>query len=164
MKTCAAIMTPRRSKLSAKAPASRAKITMGSVVEDCTSVTISADSAIDSINHEAPTTWIRPPNCETRFAIQTLRNIPYRNGDSAEPAAGARDFTSVRRPERAPSPPSDSLPNEPAPNITIAAARHETRGAYRWVDSAYRLDRPGTNVHSPVPAAVRRAGHGAPSS
>jgi len=38
-------------------------------------VTISADAASWSISHDAPTVWISPPNCETTFAIQTLRKI-----------------------------------------------------------------------------------------
>jgi hypothetical protein len=59
-------------------------MTIGSVVAACTSVTISADVAIDSISHDAPTDWIIPPNWESRFANQTSRKIGWRNGDHAE--------------------------------------------------------------------------------
>ncbi len=84
MKACAAIMITRRSKPSANAPAISANITIGSVVDACTRATISADAVIDSIIQDAPTPWINPPNCEPRFAIQTLRKIACLNGASVE--------------------------------------------------------------------------------
>lgn len=55
MNTCAPSMTRRRSRLSAIAPAISDSSITGSAIDACTSATRSADCAIDSISHEAPT-------------------------------------------------------------------------------------------------------------
>ena len=46
---------------------------IGSVVEACTSATMSAEVAIAVISQAAPTAWIRPPKFEARLANQMLR-------------------------------------------------------------------------------------------
>ena len=74
MKICAASMTLRRSMLSAIAPATSDNSMIGSATEACTSATMSADCAIESIIHDAPTDWISPPKLESVLAIQTPRN------------------------------------------------------------------------------------------
>ena len=87
MKPCAASMTRRRSKLSAIAPPSSAKSMTGSVVEACTSATMSAESAIEVISQAAPTAWIRPPRFDAMLANQTSRNVRMRNGASVDPVS-----------------------------------------------------------------------------
>lgn len=52
---CAMIITRRRSQMSAVAPAGSDNNMMGSVVEACTSATMSALGAIEVISHDAPT-------------------------------------------------------------------------------------------------------------
>ena len=74
MKICAPIITIRRSRLSAIAPATSDSNTIGSEIDACTSATMSADGAIEVIIQEAPTDWIRPPRLEAMLASQTARN------------------------------------------------------------------------------------------
>ena len=78
MKNCAVSMTRRRSKLSAIAPAASENSMIGSVVEACTSATMSADEEIEAIIQAAPTAWISPPKFEARLASQIVRNIGLR--------------------------------------------------------------------------------------
>ena len=75
MNTCAPSIILRRSKLSAIAPATSENSTTGSATDACTSATMSADCAIESISQDAPTDWIIPPKCEETLANQTLRKI-----------------------------------------------------------------------------------------
>src|SRR5262245_42252858 len=84
MKLCAASMTLRRSRLSAIAPEISDNNMVGSVMDACTSATISADCAIESIIHDAPTDWIIPPRLDTTLANHTARKMGKRNGDSAD--------------------------------------------------------------------------------
>ena len=74
MKSCAASMTWRRSKLSAIAPATSDNSMIGSVADACTKATMSADCAIWIIIHEAPTDWISAPRLDSALAAQTPRN------------------------------------------------------------------------------------------
>ena len=74
MKTWAASIILRRSKVSASAPAGNDSSMMGRVTEACTSATIPADP-IEVIIQDAPTDWIRPPKFDARLAIQTARKI-----------------------------------------------------------------------------------------
>ena len=81
MKTCATIISLRRSKVSASAPASSANNMMGSVVAVWTRLTSTGDAASEIISHDAPTDWINPPKREARLAIQTSRNMAKAKGD-----------------------------------------------------------------------------------
>ena len=56
MNTCAPIITRRRSRLSATAPATSDSSTTGNVRDVCTSATMSADCAIETISHDAQPT------------------------------------------------------------------------------------------------------------
>ena len=75
MNSCAASIILRRSKLSAIAPATSENSITGSATEACTSATMSAEPAIESISQAAPTDWIMPPKWEAELASQTLRKI-----------------------------------------------------------------------------------------
>jgi len=77
MNTCAASITRRRSRLSATAPATNDNNRIGSATDACTSATVSAVGAIDNINHDAPTDWIKPPKLDSSVATQTARNIGW---------------------------------------------------------------------------------------
>ena len=75
-------MIRRRSKPSASAPATSDHIRMGSARAVCTSATMSADLAIEVINHAAPTDWMRLPKFDARLANQTFRKIGIWNGEA----------------------------------------------------------------------------------
>ena len=60
----------------------------GSVVEACTSATMSGESAIEVIIQEAPTIWTRPPKLEARLANHTARKIGWRSGTKGELRSG----------------------------------------------------------------------------
>src|SRR4051794_36482998 len=45
---------------------------------------MSAEGAIEVINHEAPTPWIRLPKFETRLAVQVARKMRCRKGARVE--------------------------------------------------------------------------------
>src|SRR3954469_9522832 len=66
------------------APAASEKNMIGSVVDVCTSATISADGAIDAMSHAAPTDWISPPKFDARLEIHTARKSRWRMGASEE--------------------------------------------------------------------------------
>lgn len=83
-------ITFRRSKLSAKTPASNEKIMMGSVTDDCTSATMLCDSVSDVIIQAAPTAWTSPPKFEARAAIQSTRKVWFRKSASVDVLCGTR--------------------------------------------------------------------------
>ncbi len=82
VKTCEASMIVRRSRVSASAPAISDRKKKGSAPAVCTSATWSADGAIVSISHDAPTVWIMPPNDDTSQAHQNSVNVRCSNGAS----------------------------------------------------------------------------------
>jgi hypothetical protein len=57
---------------------------MGSVVDAWTRATMSAESAIEVIIHEAPTDWMRPPKFDAKLANHTARKTLFRSGDKGE--------------------------------------------------------------------------------
>ena len=73
-------MTLRRSNPSATAPAINENSMTGSVVDVCTSATMSAEVAMDVIIQATPTPWIRPPKFDAMLANQSARKVPMRNG------------------------------------------------------------------------------------
>ncbi len=52
---------------------------IGRVTDDCTSATMSALGAIESISHEAPTDWIIEPKLDAMLASQIARNTGWRS-------------------------------------------------------------------------------------
>ena len=84
MKSCAPSITVRRGKPSATAPATSDSSITGSVVDVCTSATMSAVTAMEVIAQAAPTAWIRPPRLDTMLANQRLRNTGIRMGARVE--------------------------------------------------------------------------------
>src|SRR5262245_25007985 len=81
MKSCAVIMTLRRSKLSAMAPDASEKSMIGRAVEAWTRATIPAESVIEAIIQAAPTAWIRLPKFATRFAVQIALYVSCLKGE-----------------------------------------------------------------------------------
>jgi hypothetical protein len=71
---CAMSMMMRRSQMSAMAPDGSDSSMMGSVVEACTSATMSGEGASEVMSQEAPTDWIRLPKFDTSVAVHTARN------------------------------------------------------------------------------------------
>ena len=88
MKDCAMSITLRRSKLSAKTPASSEKITIGGVTEDCTSATMLCDLLSDVIIQAAPTNCTSPPKFDANAAIQSMRNVWFRNRNNVDVLCG----------------------------------------------------------------------------
>ena len=69
----AMISTRRRSRMSATAPATSAKISTGAWVAVWTSATMSGVPASEVMSQAAPTPWISVPRLETRLAVHTMR-------------------------------------------------------------------------------------------
>ena len=68
--TCETSMMERRSRVSAKAPATSDRKKNGSAPAVWTSATMTGEGAIVAISHDAPTVWIMLPNDETSEAHQ----------------------------------------------------------------------------------------------
>ena len=77
-----AIITLRRSRLSATAPAHCDKSMIGRVVAAGTSAISKGDAERDVIIHAAPTDWISPPKLDARLANQIARNTGMEKGDA----------------------------------------------------------------------------------
>ena len=84
----AMIITVRRSKLSAKAPAAIEKTMIGSVVDACTSATILCDVVSVVIIQPAPTDCTSPPRFDTSVASQSSRKVSWRKGARTDGRAG----------------------------------------------------------------------------
>ena len=78
---------------------------IGSVVEACTSATMSSEAEIAVIIQAAPTDWIRPPKLETRLAIQIARNVGSAKGASGVPVSGSGTSFMALEERRCPSAP-----------------------------------------------------------
>ena len=88
MPLCAMIITMRRSKLSASAPAAMENTMIGSVAAACTSATILCELVSVVIIQPAPTDCTSPPRLDTSVASHSSRNVSCRNGAST----GARSL------------------------------------------------------------------------
>ena len=77
------IITMRRSRLSATAPAHSDSSMIGSVVAAGTSAISNGEAESDVIIHAAPTDWINPPKFDTRLAVQIARKMGMESGDGA---------------------------------------------------------------------------------
>ena len=78
MKSCAPIITRRRSKLSASVPAKTAKSMVGTVTPACTSATMASLSEICVIIQPAPTDCTSVPRFEAMEAVQRARKAGMR--------------------------------------------------------------------------------------
>ena len=78
-----AIITLRRSRLSATAPAHKDSSMIGSVVAAGTSAISIGDADSEIIIQAAPTDWISPPKLDARLAIQMARKVGTEKGDGA---------------------------------------------------------------------------------
>jgi hypothetical protein len=80
-------------KPSAIAPPINENSMIGSVVDACTSATMSTESEIEVISHAAPTPWMRLPKLEPRLASHRARNIGSRRGAIAQAESEDVDVT-----------------------------------------------------------------------
>ncbi len=78
----------RRSTMSARVPAASANSTIGTVVADCTSATISAEPVRSAITQAAATSLTQVPMLLARIASQIERNMRIFNGDHAPSTCG----------------------------------------------------------------------------
>jgi hypothetical protein len=110
---CEASMSRRRSRVSARAPASSDRKKNGRLAAVCTSATWLADGAMVAISHEAPTIWIKPPKDEASDAHQNSAKARCSKGASVSlrqrskwerwsaASAGMREFTTGAAPAAA---------------------------------------------------------------
>ena len=81
MNSWQAIITLRRSRLSATAPAQSENSMIGSVVDAGTSATSTGEADSEVIIQAAPTDWISPPKLDARLAIQIARKMGMAKGE-----------------------------------------------------------------------------------
>ena len=122
VQTWATISTRRRSTMSAKAPATRAKRRIGASIAVWTRATMSGVPASVVISHAAPAPWISVPRAETRLAAQMTRNMPGRRRGARMPPPRRRS-----RPRPGHARHAAELAPRPRPGIAVAAVAGFTK-------------------------------------